>query len=140
LPAGATEVPYRAFAANWMTSFSVSGTGVVLGEESFEGNNFQGLKIPDGVIEIGPRALQVDAMYDVRIPASVTTIANDAFGTDFLQSVFFEGDLPDWPGATSALDIVRVFYYAGAAGFEFADLFVFPDSTITQMVKVTFDT
>lgn len=140
LPAGVTEVPYRAFAANWMTSFSVSGTGVVLGEESFEGNNFQGLTIPDGVVEIGPRALQVDAMYDVRIPASVTTIAADAFGTDYLQSVFFEGALPDWPSGASTIDIVNVYYYVGAAGFEFADLFVFPDSTVTQMVKVTFDT
>lgn len=140
LPAGISEVPYRAFAGNRMTSFSVAGTAVVLKEQSFEGNSFQGLAIPHGVSEIGTRAFDVDALYDVRIPASVTSIASDAFGTDFLQSVFFEGDLPTWPGAAGTIDIVWVYYYVGAAGYEWVDVFTFPDSTVTAMVKVTFDT
>ena len=143
LPSGVKVVGPYAFASNILTSFTSAGSGVVLQEGSFSSNRFNYVVIPDGVTEIGSRAFSSEGVFEVRIGSTVTDIAADAFLSDYpgyLEAATFEGDKPVW-SRPSSFEIIRVYYYAGTAGWEYVHLFDYADATsITEVVKVTFDT
>ena len=67
-------------ATNEMATLSLPGQIRNIEEEAFAGGTFQAVVIPDGCTSIGSRAFaDCENLRYVRIPASVTSLADDAF-------------------------------------------------------------
>ena len=59
----------------------------VIGEEAFFGAPFERAALPEGLIEIGPRAFAQSGLVAIDLPGSLTCIGEDAFADCPLESV-----------------------------------------------------
>ena len=138
LPASLTSLELEAFADNKIASWtSRATTPLDIGRAAFKGNDFNTLVIPAGVAVIGEQAFADNALTTVYIPGSVTVIDSEAFGTLPIIVMRFDGDAPTLASDWANVNGTTVYYYKGATGFTPAD---WPNSTLVELVTVTFDT
>lgn len=79
-----------------------------IGEEALAGTSAEGIIVPDGVTCIGSRAFaDCDMLITIELPASITSIADDAFSGDEKVTIFTQGEgyVSEW-ATTHGVDCI----------------------------------
>ncbi|MBR6376562.1 MAG: leucine-rich repeat domain-containing protein [Oscillospiraceae bacterium] len=123
LPEGLTELKAQSFKqCAKLTEITLNSGLTSIGTEAFYGSGLSGfLTIPEGVTSIGAGAFRNTKLFTLHIPASLTTVAQNAFnGCGSLAVVYYYGLQGQWnaisiqSGNEPLLNAQR--YYLGSSG------------------------
>ena len=123
IPGSVSILPYQLFRSCKALTDVVLGDGVtIIAQDAFGFcSSLTHLTIPDSVTDIVQYAFQYSALESIVIPASVKTLGKNAF-TDCtnLQSVYFEGDMPEtgWTIYWDTPETLLTYYPTGNATWE----------------------
>ena len=96
-----TEIPTSAFANNYFSYYAFPKTLKKIGQEAFYNRNLSGtITLPEGLEEIGYRALYGNKIFSCKLPSTVTTLANTVFcNNKYLQNFTFNSNITIIPSS-----------------------------------------
>ncbi len=113
VPDSVTSLGRYCFSGSGIQSFRVPKGVTALPDGMFCMSALRNVDIHDGVVSIGDSTFDRCNFTYVTIPAGVTSIADDAFmWCDYLNKIFWEGDIPAMNADDSVFDdVVATCYY-----------------------------